>query len=219
MITPTNEVHPTSKTPLMNPNYVSTIESLAALLLYVVALRVTHRIVDRTLADRLIQETRGMVIKKFLDVVVTFILLAVLVLIWGVDQADLALFIGSVLTVLGIAFFAQWSILSNITSSIILFFNHPVKLNDEICILEGKDYVLEGRVIDVGLFFVTLENAAEEKITLPNNIFMLKSIKSQSKTPPAVLTSTAEVSPTGGGLPALDKDMVNPVINLDDIAR
>ena len=49
-------------------------------------------------------------------------------------------FLGSVLTVVGVAFFAQWSLLSNITSSIIIFFNHPVKLNDSIVILEGKDY-------------------------------------------------------------------------------
>lgn len=186
----------------MNANYVSIIESLAALLLYVVALRVTHRIVDKTLVDRLIQESRGMAIKKFLDVVITFILLAVLVLIWGVDHADLALFIGSVLTVLGIAFFAQWSILSNITSSVILFFNHPVKLNDVICILEGKDYVLEGRVIDVGLFFVTLENTDQEKISLPNNIFMLKSIKSQVKAPITDQIGTVEVLPIKESKPA-----------------
>ncbi len=205
----------------MNPYYLSVIESLVTLLIYVVVLRVTHRIVDRTLLDRLIQETRGMVIKKFLDVVLTFILLAVLVLIWGVDHADLALFIGSVLTVLGIAFFAQWSILSNITSSVILFFNHPVKLNDVICILEGKDYILEGRVVDVGLFFVTLENAAEEKITLPNNIFMQKSIKSQVKATPAVEVLPTEappvsgISPVGGGPPASEKGGVDSATSSD----
>jgi small-conductance mechanosensitive channel len=98
-------------------------------------------------------------------------------LIWGVNQSDLAVFVGSVLTVVGVAFFAQWSLLSNITSSIIIFFNHPVKLNDSIIILEGKDYGIEGKIIDIGLFFVKLETKESGEITLPNNVFILKSIK------------------------------------------
>ncbi len=71
--------------------------------------------------------------------------------------------------------------LSNITSSIILFFNHPVKLNDSIVILEAKDYVIEGRVINIGLFFITLQTKESGEITLPNNIFILKSIKNITK--------------------------------------
>jgi small-conductance mechanosensitive channel len=79
-----------------------------------------------------------------------------------------------------VAFFAQWSILSNITSSIIIFFNHPVKLEDVICIMEAKEYEIEGRVSNIGLFFVTLKTQEGEEITLPNNIFVQKLIKKKT---------------------------------------
>lgn len=111
-------------------------------------------------------------------------------LIWGVKQSDVAVFAGSVLTVVGIAFFAQWSILSNVTSSIIIFFNFPIKLNDFILILEGKDYEIEGKVIDIGLFFVTLETKDSARITLPNNVFITKTIKTISNKPNKELTKS-----------------------------
>ena len=109
------------------------------------------------------------------------ICIIVVFLIWGVNQADLFVFVGSVLTVVGVAFFAQWSILSNITSSLIIFFKHPVRLGDSIALLEGKDYVIEGKVTNIGLFFVTLLTPDDEEITLPNNIFIQKSIRKKNK--------------------------------------
>ncbi|GGZ82885.1 hypothetical protein GCM10007028_20940 [Algibacter mikhailovii] len=133
--------------------------------------------IKKTLSEKLIQESRGILIRNIINLILTLMGIILIALVWGVKQADLAVFIGSVLTVVGVAFFAQWSILSNITSSIIIFFNHPVKLNDSIIILEGKDYVIEGKVANIGLFFVTLETEDSGEITLPNNLFILKSIK------------------------------------------
>jgi small-conductance mechanosensitive channel len=134
------------------------------------------------MSKRFIQKSRGEVIRRVVSVTLLLIFLTFIFLIWGVNQADLAIFIGSVLTVVGVAFFAQWSILSNITSSIIIFFNHPIKLEDSVTILEGKDYVLEGKVVHIGLFFITLETAEQEEVTLPNNVFIMKSVKKMSHT-------------------------------------
>ena len=99
--------------------------------------------------------------------------------IWGVNQSELAVFIGSVLTVLGIALFAQWSILSNITSGIIIFFSHSVKLEDTITIVD-KDYEIEGRISDIGLFFVVLKTKENEQIDIPNSVFLNKMIKKKT---------------------------------------
>ncbi|PTM05570.1 MAG: hypothetical protein DA405_03440 [Bacteroidetes bacterium] len=71
---------------------------------------------------------------------------------------------------MGVAFFAQWSILSNITSSEIIFFSHPVRIDDVVITMAGK-------VMDIVLFFVTLKTAEGQEITLPNNIFMQKMVK------------------------------------------
>ena len=95
--------------------------------------------------------------------------------IWGFKQKEIAAFVSTVLTALGIAFFAQWSLLSNITSSIILFFNHPLKLGDTIKVLD-KDYPFEGEITELTYFFVHLKTVEGEIITIPNSMILQKSI-------------------------------------------
>jgi len=106
-----------------------------------------------------------------------FSTMAVIVLItgvWGFKQNEIALFASTILTALGIAFFAQWSLLTNITSSILIFFNHPVKLGDYVRVLH-KDYHFEGEVTEMNYFFVHLKTKDNEIITIPNSHFFDKS--------------------------------------------
>jgi small-conductance mechanosensitive channel len=102
--------------------------------------------------------------------------------VWGIKQHELFLFFSSLVTVLGIAFFAQWSLLSNITSGLILFFNHPVKLGDTIEI-HDKDYPIVGSVRDIGYYFLHIETKSGERLTIPNSVFLQKmiSVKSSSQ--------------------------------------
>lgn len=95
--------------------------------------------------------------------------------IWGLKQNEIAVFVGTILTALGIAFFAQWSLLSNITSSLLLYFNHPVKIGDTIKILD-KDCPVEGEVSDLTYFFVHLKTKNGELITIPNSHLLQKSV-------------------------------------------
>jgi small-conductance mechanosensitive channel len=95
--------------------------------------------------------------------------------LWGLKQNEIAVFVGTIMTALGIAFFAQWSLLSNITSSLLLFFNHPVKIGDRIKIID-KDSPVEGEVSDLTYFFVHLKTDLGETITVPNSLFLQKSI-------------------------------------------
>ncbi|TNF29554.1 MAG: mechanosensitive ion channel [Bacteroidetes bacterium] len=164
----------------MEIHYIQLIETAVLVVLYVLIRSASGSIIDRTLNERFIQESRGAAIKRVLNITLLIITFVFISLIWGVKQNDLAVFIGSILTVVGVAFFAQWSILSNITSSIILFFNHPIKVNDEIVILEAKEYTIEGKVLHIGLFFITLQTHDGEEITLPNNLFISKSIKKKN---------------------------------------
>jgi small-conductance mechanosensitive channel len=95
--------------------------------------------------------------------------------VWGLEQDEIAVFASTILTAIGIAFFAQWSLLSNITSSIILFFNHPLKLGDTIKVMD-KDYPFEGEITDLTYFFVHLKTKSGETITIPNSILLQKPI-------------------------------------------
>lgn len=98
-----------------------------------------------------------------------------LTLVWGVDQKQLLVFFTSTITVLGIAFFAQWSLLSNITAGVVIFFTHPLKLGDYVRITE-KDYLVEGRLESISFFFLHITSYTGEKITIPNAIALQKTI-------------------------------------------
>lgn len=108
-----------------------------------------------------------------------FILLLVEVIIlagvWGLEGTQIFAFITSALTVLGVAFFAQWSLLSNITAGLILYFNHPLKLGDTISFVE-KDYPLKGTVEDIGFFFVHIKDNSGEIFTIANTVIVQKTI-------------------------------------------
>lgn len=156
------------------------LESLVLIALYVFAKIISGRVVDKTIVNQIIQKPSGKIIKKAISVTLLTVIGVLILVVWGVDQTELAVFVGSVLTVIGIALFAQWSILSNITSSIIIFFNSSIKLDDTITIMD-KDYEVEGRVSDIGLFFVTLKTPEGDQIFLPNNVFIQKMIKKAHK--------------------------------------
>lgn len=104
------------------------------------------------------------------------------VAIWGIEKEKLVIFISSVLTIIGIAFFAQWSILANITAGFILFFNHPLKIGSRIKVLE-KDFIIEGMVDDITFFFVHIKTKKGERITIPNSIVLQKNILVESEHP------------------------------------
>ncbi|MBK9191048.1 MAG: mechanosensitive ion channel [Crocinitomicaceae bacterium] len=95
--------------------------------------------------------------------------------IWGLDQKELFVFLTSTLTVLGIGFFASWSILSNITSGLLLYFNHPLHIGDYIKILE-KEAPVEGTLKDISMFFMHIETPEGEIITIPNSVVTQKTI-------------------------------------------
>ncbi len=159
------------------------IETLVVVALYIILRFVIDRLIHRRMIATFINSTRGQIIRRALNLISLIIAILTISTIWGVRQADLLVFIGSVLTIIGVALFAQWSHLSNITSSIIIFFNHSVKIGDTIQIMEGKDYEVEGKVTDIGLFFVELQTAEGKEISLPNNIFIMKMIKKNVETP------------------------------------
>ena len=95
--------------------------------------------------------------------------------IWNIDRSQLMVFITSLITVLGIAFFAQWSILANITSSLILFFNHPVKIGQRIRVLD-REYEIEGKLIDISFYFLYIKTDAGELVTIPTSVALQKTL-------------------------------------------
>ncbi len=120
-------------------------------------------------------EHRTRLVIKYINILLGVLALISIVIIWGVKKDQIFLFISSIFAVVGVASFAQWSILSNITAGIILFFSYPFKIGDKIRILD-KDYPLEGEIEDIKAFYIILKNNDGEQITYPNNLLMQKGI-------------------------------------------
>jgi small-conductance mechanosensitive channel len=158
------------------------IETAVVLIVYAAAKITTSRITDRLARKFQYQKPRVKIVKKLTTFILLIICGAFLLFIWGVKQSELLFFMSSLLTVLGIAFFAQWSIISNITSTIIIFVNHPVRIGDTITIMD-KEYEIEGRISDIGIFFIDIKTASGDHITLPSNVFIQKMIKKHRHDP------------------------------------
>jgi small-conductance mechanosensitive channel len=120
-------------------------------------------------------EHRTNLVLKYIHLLLTILFGIGLIIIWGVNTKDIVIAISSITTVVGVAMVANWSILSNITSGVILFFSFPFKIGDLIKV-HDKDYPIEGEIEDIGAFHVYLKTKNGEQIIYPNNLFFQKGI-------------------------------------------
>ena len=126
----------------MEDYQVQMIESAIVILGYIVSRSIVKRIVAAAVKKYGYPLLRIKVTMKIFNIVFFLLFACFILFIWGVDQNELAYFVTSLLTVVGVAFLAQWSIMSNITASLVIFFNHPVRKGDSIVIVE-KDFNIE----------------------------------------------------------------------------
>jgi len=148
---------------------------------------IVFRFIGKTTVRRIgrlggIAEARTLLVTKYIYALLNFVGIGAIIFIWGVNFKDLSLLFSSIFAILGIALFAQWSILSNVTSGVILFFSFPFKIGDRIKVLD-KDFsdnqndsenifVIE----DIRAFHVHLRRSSGELLTYPNSMMLQKAI-------------------------------------------
>lgn len=113
-------------------------------------------------------------ITKTLNLALTVFFILVLSLFMGIEYQQLSLFLSSIFAVIGVALFAQWSILSNITASMIIFFGFPYRVGDRIKVVD-KDDDIQGIVEEISLFHVMIRRN-DELITYPNTLILQKAV-------------------------------------------
>ncbi|RKT00617.1 mechanosensitive ion channel domain-containing protein [Flavobacterium sp. 123] len=146
------------------------------LLIIILVLRiVTTKLVRRYAKLSQTIERRTNLVIKYIHLFINILAIVGLIIIWGVQTKDIFIAISSIATIVGVAMIAQWSVLSNITSGIILFFYFPFKIGDTIRI-HDKDFPIEGEIEDIGAFLVYLNTKDGEKIIYPNNLLLQKGI-------------------------------------------
>lgn len=136
---------------------------------------IISRLVRRFAKSTHIIEHRTNLVIKYLHLLTTIIAIIALIILWGVQPKDIIIAVSSVTTVVGVAMFAQWSILSNISSGIILFFSFPFRIGDIIQI-HDKDFPIMGEIEDIRAFHISLKKKSGETIIYPNNLLFQKGI-------------------------------------------
>lgn len=135
----------------------------------------TNFAITKIARKRGINEARIRLIRRY--VTVTLVIIAILIesLVFGTDFEKLAFIFSSVFAVIGIGLFAIWSILSNITSGIIMFFSFPYKVGDKIEI-HDKDFPIEAIIEDIRAFQLILRLDNGNLVTYPNNLMLQKAV-------------------------------------------
>jgi len=120
-------------------------------------------------------KARMIQIKQIINILINITLICLLAIIWGVEPHNLLIGLSSIFAVIGVAMFAQWSILSNITAGIIMFFSAPFSVGDRIRIVD-KDLPIDATIENIQSFYTHIRTEENELIVLPNNLFLQKII-------------------------------------------
>jgi small-conductance mechanosensitive channel len=101
----------------------------------------------------------------------------------GVSATVLWTALTGFVAVAAIAFFAAWSVLSNIFCMLLIVTTRPFRLHDEIEVLDdGEKRGLRGQVVDMNLVYTTLREVAPDGTTgsvlqIPNTMFFQRVVR------------------------------------------
>ncbi len=148
---------------------------LICLVAYLFIIRVVDVSIRRLGESKQVSANRVKYLAKTANIslFVVFVLLVCLVL--GLGYGEISLFLSSVFAVIGVALFAQWSILSNITASMVIFFGFPYRVGDRIKVTDA-DFDLSGTVEEISLFHVLIRTDEGNIITYPNTLILQKPV-------------------------------------------
>jgi small-conductance mechanosensitive channel len=153
--------------------------ALVLLVLYFLT-KLTHKFLRSVGIKKKVENKRIIYLEKFVSIFSIFIAIIVLSLIYSIDYKGLLVFASSFFAVVGVALFAQWSILSNITSSFVIFFYFPARIGDYIKIVDGDNSV-EGEIVEISLFQVKIKDTEGNSILYPNSLILQKPVVKREK--------------------------------------
>jgi small-conductance mechanosensitive channel len=129
--------------------------------------------------------------------------LALVLFIWGFDFDWLIAISSGIIALTGVALFASWSFLSNITAFFILLIHDSYKRGTFIRIIEADNYV-EGYISEINIFNTRLITENREYIIYPNNLLIARPTVINPKARFSTIGKIQEFSPQKD--PAGDKN-------------
>ena len=96
-----------------------------------------------------------------------------LLFVWGIGIEGILLLSTSIVTLTGVALFAQWSMLSNITAYFVLLTHPGIVRGAFLRLIEGDNY-LEGTLADIGPFHTRLITEERVAVLVPNTAVLMR---------------------------------------------
>lgn len=159
----------------MNTELIAKIAiGVGLVLIYIVVVGAKGYFVRRYARTQKVDARHAAIMNKLITIFLFIGLVVAETITWGVHVSGLYVFVTSFFAMVAIGFFAVWSVLSNITSSVLIFFLFPYKIGDRIQVV-GED--IKGTITDITLFHLIVESPDAGVVTIPNNVVIQKSIR------------------------------------------
>lgn len=151
------------------------IATLVILIILVVIRIILRKLIIKLGKSNNINIARVRLINRYTTVTLFLVFIFAESFVLGIKSSDIAVVFSSVFAVIGVALFAIWSILSNVTSGVIMFFSFPYKVGDKISI-HDKDFPIEAIIEDIRAFQLHLRLDNGDLVTYPNNLMLQKAV-------------------------------------------
>ncbi len=158
---------------LVTQNY-KWVVTLTVVLLFPLLVRLQIKIFNKTVRGR-VDPHRKQRAQFLLKVLLAFVLLCLLLVFWGIELRGLLVIGSSLFAMLGVALFAGWSLLSNLTSFLLMFVQNDCRVGYWVKVIDGANFV-EGRIVEMGFMNVVLEHVDGHKVLYPNNLFVTRPV-------------------------------------------
>lgn len=149
--------------------------SLIMIVVYVTINRYALPRLERHIVKSKLKSTsaiKGILTIRLVTAVLTF---AIILLAWGIDFSGLLVLSTSIITLTGVALFASWSLLSNVTAYFLLLTNVAYRRGNYVRIIDGDNF-MEGYIADINVFSTRILTASRETIMYPNNLLLTRPV-------------------------------------------
>lgn len=150
------------------------IVTLIALLLFPLLLKLTNKLLEKAIKGK-VDLHRKYRAELLLKIILAFVMLCLILVFWGIELRGLLVLGSSLFAMLGVALFAAWSLLSNLTAFLLMFIQNDCRVGFWVRVIDGANNI-EGRIVEMGLMNVVLEHIDGHRVIYPNNLFVTRPV-------------------------------------------
>lgn len=159
----------------LNPTFIQLVLSVLAFLAYIIISRRLVPVIYNLLAGNRMRPEMNKRALVVCHILLLLLLMVLLSIIWGVDIRGLLVLASSIIAVAGVALFASWSLISNVTAFFILLGQKDFAEGSKVRIIDGNNS-LEGDISEIHLFNTVLTTKEQERIIYPNNLIISRPV-------------------------------------------